>query len=345
MEKHERSPIPIAIQRSPEHSLKGHPENPGRYTRFSQLFQSSVAEHLQKIEFHAVDEGLIRSVHTPLYLESLQLVEPGQVRLLDFGDTYLTSESYRCAKLAAGAIVGVAEAVIHSDARCGFALARPPGHHATSSEGMGFCLLNNAAIAARYLQRRGLRRLLIVDFDVHHGNGTQDIFYQDGEVHYVSTHQRGIYPGTGALGETGDGAGVGTTLNVALPAFTGNDGMLRIFQEIVAPFAERARPDALLVSAGYDAHRDDPLANLQLTEYGYHQITAELLRMAEKTTSGKAIFILEGGYNLNALYGSVLATLQGMVGQFIAESAPDRAARKEPDLSELIERVQAVHEL
>lgn len=336
--------IPIAVQDSRKHSLAGHPESPERYARFGELFRSPVADSIDRIGPSPIDEALLRRVHSPVYLESLQIVDPGEVRFLDYGDTYLTSSSYDCARLAAGAVVEVCNTVLESEATTGFALARPPGHHATATRAMGFCLFNNVALAARHMQSRGLQRLLIIDFDVHHGNGTQEIFYRDGDIFYASTHQRGIFPGTGIPEETGLGRGFGTNLNIPLPAFSGDQVIQRVFRELIVPFAGRARPDAVIVSAGYDGHRSDPLANLCITDAGFHAITSEILDIAIESTSGKAVFVLEGGYRPDSLFGSILATLYSMLGRPLEGSVSDSPG-PEPDISELITTIRGEHNL
>ena len=201
----------------------------------------------------------------PLLAALRQAAQQGPA-IIDYAPTYVTPSSYDDALLAAGAVVEVATKVWPgAEASSGFALIRPPGHHATATQAMGFCLLNNIAIAARQLQALGARRLMIVDIDVHHGNDTQAIFERDAHILYLSTHQAGIYPGTGFLDETGVGDGIGSVVNIPLPPYVGDAGLLACLDQIAAPLAARFAPDALLVSAGFDTHWRDPLANLQLS--------------------------------------------------------------------------------
>jgi acetoin utilization deacetylase AcuC-like enzyme len=196
-----------------------------------------------------------------------------------------------------------------------FCAVRPPGHHAESDTVMGFCLFNNVAVAARYAQEQyGVEKVAIVDWDVHHGNGTQEIFYEDPTVYYISTHQYPFYPGTGARTETGEGKGRGYTLNCPMRAYSGEEEYLEAFMKDIIPSLEAYKPDLLIISAGFDAHKDDPLANINLTEKNFAQFTAMLMEIADKYTGGKLVSVLEGGYNLQALSQSVEAHVRALCG-------------------------------
>ncbi|HET9690656.1 MAG TPA: histone deacetylase, partial [Acidimicrobiales bacterium] len=225
-------------------------------------------------------------------------------------DTRVSAGSWQAAVGAAGAAVGATEALRQGQAAAAFVAVRPPGHHATPEAAMGFCLLNSVAVAAAALAAAG-DRVLVVDYDAHHGNGTQDAFYADGRVTYLSLHEWPLYPGTGSLHETGAGAGAGATVNIPLPAGATGDVYLDAVDRVIAPLAARARPDWLLISAGFDAHRADPLTGLALSAADYGPLTA---RLAALVPPGRVVVLLEGGYDLAALEHSTAATLAGLAG-------------------------------
>jgi acetoin utilization deacetylase AcuC-like enzyme len=229
-------------------------------------------------------------------------------------DTPVSDESFDVARLAAGAAIIAVDAVMAHDGGKAFALSRPPGHHATPHRAMGFCLFNHAAIAARYAQDvHGLERVLIVDWDVHHGNGTQDIFWSDDTVFYFSTHQYPHYPGTGARDEAGEGKGTGFTLNIPLPARTSASAHRQAYADALKHIEERFSPDLVIISAGFDSHQNDPLGNLMLEDNDFAEMTKDVLRIAEKHANGRVVSLLEGGYNLEVLGGSVQAHLAAML--------------------------------
>ena len=243
----------------------------------------------------ATDAQILR-VHTPAYLSDL-VSTAGRAVALD-PDTMTSPASVDVARLAAGAACGAVDAVLDGRSRRAAALVRPPGHHAEPDRAMGFCLLNNVAIAAAHARARGLARVAIVDIDVHHGNGTQAAFYADPSVFYVSTHQSPFYPGTGAASDMGDGPGVGATLNLPLPAGTGDETVIAAYEEIVCPALRQFRPDLLLVSAGFDAHALDPLAGLQMTTAGFARLLDLLAEAADELCDGRLVAVTEGGYHL-----------------------------------------------
>lgn len=251
-------------------------------------------------------------VHTREMIDRVRIASArGPVRL--DADTTVSHQSYQAALRAAGGLLACCDAVMRGDVENAFAIVRPPGHHAERDRSMGFCLFNNVAVAARDMQERhGLPRIAIIDWDVHHGNGTQHIFDEDPSVFYASLHQHPLYPGTGMRSEEGRGEGIGTTLNIPLPSGSDDDNYARAFEEV-----ERAvtsfQPDAILVSAGYDAHHRDPLASMSMTEAGFALLTDRVRQLAHDLCDDRLIVTLEGGYDLDGLSGSVVATVERLM--------------------------------
>jgi acetoin utilization deacetylase AcuC-like enzyme len=241
-------------------------------------------------------------------------VESGQA-YLSTGDTDIDRSSWRVAKHAAGGVLDAVDAVMDGRARNAFCVVRPPGHHATASRGMGFCLLNNIALAARYAQRRyGVERVLIVDWDVHHGNGTQEIFYRDPSVFFFSTHQWPLYPGTGRADETGAGAGQGTTMNFPFPAGSGRREILSAVEDALMPAADLFRPDLVLISAGFDSRSGDPLGRFTLTDEDFADLTQRVMELADRHAGGRLVSMLEGGYNIEGLASATAAHVKVLMG-------------------------------
>ncbi|WP_456426480.1 histone deacetylase family protein [Rhodocaloribacter sp.] len=293
-----------------DHALAGHPERPDRLDAILDVLRGDeVWERLDHREAAPVDLDTVRLVHTDDYVQRLERMVRSGGGMLD-ADTYATPASLDVAREALGGLLAVTGAVLDGEADNGFAAVRPPGHHARPDAAMGFCLLANVAVAARWAQRRfGVERLLIVDFDVHHGNGTQEVFYEDPNVLYVSTHRYPFYPGTGAADETGAGRGRGATVNLPFPPATGDDAFLTAFRRILAPLAARFRPECIFVSAGYDAHWKDPLGGLNVSTTGFAGIVFEMLSWADAFCGNRLVCALEGGYHPEALAHSVRATV------------------------------------
>lgn len=289
----------------------GHPERPARLqTIMSRLKESGLIETLVLIEPEPAEIKWLTLVHSPAYLQRLERAAAEAPAELD-PDTRVSAHSYRVARLATGGVLLAVDGVMQGRVANAFVVARPPGHHALPTEAMGFCLINHVAVAARYAQERyGLERILIVDWDVHHGNGTQAIFYADPKVMYFSTHQHPYYPGTGSEDESGTGPGKGTTINVPLAAGAGDEEIIRAFRAKLVPAATAFRPQFVFISAGFDAHTKDPLAQLRVTENGYAELTRVVMEIANAFGDGRIVSVLEGGYNLDALAGSVEAHLR-----------------------------------
>jgi acetoin utilization deacetylase AcuC-like enzyme len=295
------------------HDHPGHPETAARLRAVTDRLATDPAlRGLPASPAPEADPALLRAVHTERHIMDVEQAARSGGGWLD-GDTYCTARSYDVALRAAGAAMHATDMVMDGSARAAFGLVRPPGHHATPGQAMGFCLFNNAAVAARTAQRQhGAERVAIVDIDVHHGNGTQDVFWEDASVLYCSLHQWPLYPGTGLARETGAGAGEGTTVNVPLPPGTDGERWLHAFEARVVPALRAHRPDLIVVSAGYDAHAADPLAQLQLSTDTYAQVAARIASLAAELCAGRSVWLLEGGYDLDALAASVSASLQAL---------------------------------
>jgi acetoin utilization deacetylase AcuC-like enzyme len=285
----------------------------------------------------------ILATHAPLVVETIRLAAAQGGGWLD-QDTYICPGSLDAALLAAGAAVQAVEAVVGGRASNAFALVRPPGHHATPFRPMGFCLFNNVAVAAHHaLSVLGVERLAIVDYDVHHGNGTQDCFYEDGQVLYCSTHAAPLYPETGAVEDYGVEWGYGATLNLPLPHGTGDAGIGYLYDTIVLPALREFEPQLILVSAGYDGHWADPLGLLNLSVAGYAALTRRLVMLAGEVCGGRIVLVLEGGYDHDALCACVIATLRVLLGRDAGADPLGPAGQPEPDLAALIAYVQQRH--
>lgn len=301
------------------HVESGHPERPERIEAIRQgLETAGLWEPFRKLSPLLLPEKTLSAVHTPVYLEMLKAACVFGERLDP--DTFTTPASSSLANATAGGALAVARAVWQGQARRGFALTRPPGHHATPNHGMGFCLLNNIALAAEYLiQEHGAQRLAILDLDLHHGNGTQEIFWLRPDVFYLSTHQMPLFPGTGWLEEVGSGPGEGFTANFPLPPGSGDEAFSTVLDELVLPLLSRLAPEMLLISVGFDPHWREPLGHLQLSARVYGQMMARLAAWADRTCKGKIALVLEGGYDLEASAICGQAVVSALLGQAIVD--------------------------
>lgn len=336
----------ILNPRQAEHSEPRHVERAARMEAIEQAIDASgLRAELLAIEPGPASEPQLLAAHQPQLLALVQRAASLGGGWIDM-DTYTTADSWDAALLAAGAAVKAVEAVVSGQAANAFALVRPPGHHATRSRPMGFCLLNNIAIAAHHARAAlGIERVAIVDYDVHHGNGTQDCFYNDGRVLFCSTHGWPLYPGTGAEHEIGVEQGHGATLNLPLPYGAGDASFARLYDEVVLPALRRFQPQLILVSAGYDAHWDDPIGPLALSVTGYALLTQRLTTLASELCGGRIVLTLEGGYSLQALGSCVVAALQVLLGHDPGPDPLGPANTREPDVAPLIARLQASHPL
>jgi acetoin utilization deacetylase AcuC-like enzyme len=290
-----------------KHDTGVHPENPLRLEAVLKAItqDSDLSKRLIAVRPKAASDEDLKRCHHPHLIQDLQTMWERGATFVD-GDTPISRDSFEVARFAAGAAISAVDSVMKEEGGRAFSLIRPPGHHATTSKAMGFCLFNNAAIGARYAQARyGVERVLIVDWDVHHGNGTQEIFWTDPTVFYFSTHQYPFYPGTGAVDERGAGKGDGFTLNIPLRAGTPARVHAQAFKDALHDIERKFPPDMIIISAGFDSRQGDLLGGLMLQDHDFSEMTKEVIRLAEKHAAGRVVGLLEGGYNLNLLGGSV----------------------------------------
>lgn len=342
--------MPVGLVYDPvylKHDTGQHVENARRLeVVISHLDETGLMSRLALIKPRPATTEELLLVHNEPHISNVRVVAEGGGGWLD-ADTVVSAGSYEAALYAAGGVIRAVEAVMKGEVNRVFALVRPPGHHAAAGWAMGFCLFNNVAIAAKYaLAEYQLERILIIDFDLHHGNGTQDAFYDDPRVLYISTHQYPFYPGTGSVEETGTGAGRGTTVNIPLPAGCGDAEYSAVFEQIIVPAARRFEPQLILVSAGYDAHWADELALMEVSVAGFARMVAVITGLADERCSGRLVFSLEGGYHLAALAASVGATFNVLLGNInnIEDPLGQSPHRREaPGIAPLIKQVQATH--
>ncbi len=319
----------------------GHPERPDRLLAVGEALDSRRASLTSLAARAASDEELLR-IHDRAHLALVAEAAARAPSRID-ADTFACAASDAVARLAAGAAIDLTLAVASGRAHAGLAAVRPPGHHAEAARPMGFCLYNNAALAARAAQRElGVEKILIVDWDVHHGNGTQHSFEADPSVLYFSVHQFPHYPGTGAWHELGTGRGEGATVNVPMPAACGDAEYLAVFARVLAPVARRFAPDLIILSAGFDAHRDDPLASMELSEAGYYGMAATVRALADEACDGRLACVLEGGYAASGLREGVGALIDALTAPDVA---PPSAAPLDPGsrAARLVDKAAAVH--
>ncbi|MBN1236317.1 MAG: histone deacetylase [Methanotrichaceae archaeon] len=315
------------------HETNGHPEKKERLTAILDKIKSEKLD-VDFITPQPATVTQVEAIHRRRYIDQVKAICEHGGGYLDV-DTILSKNSYDAALMAAGGAITAVDAVM-GDYDSAFALVRPPGHHAKPNRGMGFCIFNNIAIAAKHAQAQGAEKVLIVDWDVHHGNGTNDVFYSDPSVLYFSTHQYPHYPGTGRADEVGEDGAEGFTVNVPLPPGTGDEGYLTVFREILLPVALEFKPDIVLVSAGHDPHKDDPLGGMRLTSAGFGAIAGVVKEIASTCCRGRLAASLEGGYNLEAQAEAVVAEIKAFGG----EAAQVRGT--DPNVVRRIEEVKKI---
>lgn len=330
-----------------EHDVAGHPEGAGRLRAIrGHLAEAGRLDAMSEVKPRDATESDLLLVHDAGLIERVRQTADRDLDWLDL-DTYAVRSSYAAGLRSAGGVLAVADAVIEGDIGSAFCLVRPPGHHATPTQAMGFCLFNNVAIAAAHaLERKGLERVAIIDIDVHHGNGTQDAFYSDPRVLYFSTHQHPFYPGTGSWQETGEGEGRGSTVNVPLPRGCGDEEYLRSYRAICAPVVRRFKPQLLLISAGFDAHHADPLAQEMVSVRGYFDIATLLKGLADELCGGKIVYVLEGGYDHTAISWAAQACVDTLLGnEFSPDPLGPAPEIQRPDIEGLLVTIESEHGL
>ena len=329
-----------------KHDQPGHPENAKRLESIVDgLEEKKLLERVKTIESRIAQINEITLCHTREYIAYVkEFCEKGGGYFDP--DTYSNKNSFLAAATSVGSSIDLTKAVLKSELKNGFALLRPPGHHALANRAMGFCLFGNIAIASKFsLLQPEIGKVAIVDFDVHHGNGTQALVGDDPNILFISTHQYPFYPGTGSIMEIGTGDAEGTIINIPLQAGVGDNGFKTVYEKIVIPSLERFNPDLILVSAGYDAHWDDPLANLNLSLTGYDWISRELINSAERICSGKIVFFLEGGYNLKVLKEGISNSIRALIGVEDFDDPIGNSSGNEPDVKKLVNDLIAIHKL
>ena len=324
---------------SPQHEYPDHPERPGRLDELATKLDSFLAE---KLDVTPAKHEDIARVHVPRLIAGLERVcreeAPG---IIDYAPTFVTQTSFEDALLAAGGTLACTRMIINGEIDNAFSIVRPPGHHAEPDKAMGFCIFNNIAVAARDALAQGLNRVLVVDYDAHHGNGTQAAFLEDERTAYLSTHQWGIYPGTGWIEDAPHAKG--RIVNVPLPAYAGDQAFIRVADEIIQPMVEAFRPEMLFVSAGFDAHWNDPLTMLGLSSAGFFGISQRLVELATEHCGGKIVFVLEGGYDPVNVANGAEAVFSALAGKGAEFDAGDVSPHREPDIEARLDEVRTWH--
>jgi acetoin utilization deacetylase AcuC-like enzyme len=328
---------------APEHLFPGHPESPRRLQSLQPWLQNPPYPEMVWLNFLPALAGDVLNVHCDQMLQNLQSSCRMGTHEIDPAPTYVTDASYHSAMMAAGATLAVSRRIISEERGRGFAIVRPPGHHAESDRSMGFCLINNVAIAAADAIARGLSKVAIVDFDAHHGNGTESIFLHTEQVGFLSLHEEYHYPGSGHMNSAPHARG--RIINIPMPSYANSEAYLSIFQNIVTPWLRQFGAEMLLVSAGFDTHFSDPLTTATLDTHGFHEMTRILVDLAETFCHGRILFVLEGGYEPQALKDNIQACLAAMCAR---PTFPDNfgpSDGRQQNLSELIKKIRDLHQI
>lgn len=338
--------VGFAFVPSEAHDFPGHPEHAGRLAAVWRMLEAhDLLSAIQQLEVTAATSAQLEAVHSADVETTTQWMSLKGGGMIG-GDTYTTPGTHEAALLAAGGACAVVDAICTGGIKRGAALVRPPGHHAGVRSIEGFCLFNNIAVSARHAQQQfGVSRIAIVDFDVHHGNGTQDIFYEDDSVLFITTQMVApfFYPGSGELGETGRGDGRGMTVNVPFAPGVGDEGYLRVFDELIRPKLNQFKPELILVSAGFDGHWRDPLAHANLSLTGYAHMTQRLISWANELCDGKIGFVLEGGYDLEVLGYGIVNLLYAMLDREQIVDPLGNSTEPESDITKLLVKLQQQH--
>ncbi|MEN9562214.1 MAG: hypothetical protein RIR73_458 [Chloroflexota bacterium] len=323
---------------SQSHKFPDHPERPGRLDVLEPQLNSFGAEKLTAIR---ATEDEVAGVHPTWMIRSIQEACKQGPGVIDHAPTFVTQTSYEDAMLAAGGVLTCTRAVMNGDATNAFAIVRPPGHHAEPDRAMGFCLFSNIAIAAQDLLAKGMKRVMVIDYDAHHGNGTQACLLNEPRAGFISTHQWGIYPGTGWLEDAPHAKD--RIVNVPLPAYAGDETFSRIADQIFKPMVQAFRPEMLLISAGFDAHWNDPITSLGLSTRGFYNISKKLVELAGEVCGGKIVFVLEGGYDPHNVANGVGAVFDALTSRPLGNEAGDSSLYKEPDFESRLNEIRKRH--
>lgn len=328
-------------QAAPKHEFLGHPESPGRMKWMKEWQAMAPYPEIQWLDFGSAEEFDVALVHRPSFLADLKGKSELGPHKFEPAPTYVNTQSYQAALSAVGATLAVSRRIIAGGKGSGFAIVRPPGHHAMSDHAMGFCLLNNIAVAAADAVAGGLKKVAIFDFDAHHGNGTEDIFWETPEVAYCSIHESGTYPGTGSVESAPQARG--RIVNIPVPSFSGNKVFQRVMKTLVEPWLATNEPDMLLVSAGFDLHFSDPLTTLGVDTRGIHALTKELMVLSERYCQNRLMFVLEGGYDPVALRYNIQSVLAALCGH---DEFPDHFGQGPDvfiDVDPIIDTIRKLH--